>query len=377
MNFRPFRRAAYGCLAVVGVGFLAGCSQSEKPVTFHAEGNPAQLSDWAVLKIADGHLLPAKTVFAYDLATPLFSDYAGKLRTVWLPNGMRAKYTADGTFDFPVGTIVSKTFFYMKNGTSVARGDTYLKTTHAPDLDLFKVRLVETRLMVKRATGWTAFPYVWNEAQTEATLQRSGAEKEFVLDGISVKPISFTYAVPNVNQCAGCHATNHTTKELQPIGLQAMHLNHPAFADADVSQLKKMAQNGLLTGVPANAPSAAVWTDTSLSLDARARSYLEINCAHCHNQNGAADTSGLWLTAMTQDPAKWGICKTPIAAGQGSGNRLFDIVPGQPDQSILLYRLQSADPGKMMPETGRAVMHQEGVELIRAWIAQLKGTCEI
>jgi uncharacterized repeat protein (TIGR03806 family) len=357
-------------------GFLAGCSPAQKSVTFHAEGQPKLLSDWAVLNLSDGKLQPAVDVHAYDLATPLFSDYAGKFRTVWMPKGKQAAYKQDGSFDFPVGTIVSKTFFYTKDGAQLSRGDLYFNQNKAPVLDLTKVQLIETRLLVRRTSGWAVFPYVWNDAQTDANLQRTGDIKDISLTQNGGKPLSFTYAVPNVNQCSGCHATNHSTKKLQPIGLQAAHINHPAFADEQKTQLQKLALAGLVTDVPAAVPAAARWSDTSLSLDARARSYLEINCAHCHNENGPADTSGLWLNAAVKDPARWGICKSPVAAGQGTGGRLFGIVPGKPDESILLYRLETTDPGKMMPELGRGTAHAEGVALIRQWIAEMPGACD-
>jgi uncharacterized repeat protein (TIGR03806 family) len=370
-----FRRVVCAAVAALWCA-LGSCAPVQKSVTFHAEGQPKALSDWAVLTLSNGKLQPATDVHAYDLATPLFSDYAGKFRTVWMPKGTQAAYKKDGSFDFPVGTIVSKTFFYVKQGAQLGRGDTYFKSHTAPELDLAKVQLIETRLLVKRAAGWAAFPYVWNEAQTDATLQRTGDIKDISLTQSGAAPVSFAYAVPNVNQCVGCHATNHTTKELQPIGLQAMHLNHPAFNNTQ-SQLKNMARQGLLAVVPAAAPQAAVWTDAKLSLDVRARSYLEINCAHCHNKVGPADTSGLWLNATVSDPARWGICKSPVAAGQGTGGRLFGIVPGKPDESILLYRLETTDPGKMMPELGRGIAHAEGVALIRQWISEMPGACQL
>ncbi len=53
------------------------------------------------------------------------------------------------------------------------------------------------------------------------------------------------------------------------------------------------------------------------------------------------------------------------------GDREFDIVPGLPEQSILIYRLESTAPKAMMPQIGRAVVHEEGVALIREWIASL------
>ena len=112
-------------------------------------------------------------------------------------------------------------------------------------------------------------------------------------------------------------------------------------------------------------------TPRSGTLDARARAWLEINCAHCHNPDGPARNSGLDLLASQRNPTSFGIFKTPVAAGLGSGGLSYDIVPGQPDQSILAYRIASTHPGVMMPELGKRLVHEEGVALIRQWIAAM------
>ena len=134
---------------------------------------------------------------------------------------------------------------------------------------------------------------------------------------------------------------------------------------------------GYLGGLPAAAdvPRDANWEDPHAPLDARARAYLDINCGHCHNANGAANTTGLTLDYTTPEDRHLGICKPPTAAGQGTGDHFFDIVPGQPDESILPYRLSSTEPGVMMPELGRSTVHREGVALIKAWIAAQPGSC--
>jgi hypothetical protein len=99
------------CLCVAAVG-LTACFRAEQPVHFFAEGRPVKLSDWRVV-YADGRNLALNAgVVPYDLNTPLFSDYAHKLRTIWMPPGQSARYNASGNFDFPVGTIISKTFYY-------------------------------------------------------------------------------------------------------------------------------------------------------------------------------------------------------------------------------------------------------------------------
>src|SRR5690606_31406376 len=107
-------------------------------------------------------------------------------------------------------------------------------------------------------------------------------------------------------------------------------------------------------------------------LDARARSYLDANCAHCHQEGGAAEQSGLWLNAHITDALMIGVCKRPVAAGRGARRRLYDIVPGAPDESVIVYRMESDEAGIRMPELGVSVPHDEGVALIRAWIAAME-----
>ena len=106
-------------------------------------------------------------------------------------------------------------------------------------------------------------------------------------------------------------------------------------------------------------------------VEERARAYLEVNCAHCHNPTGAAKDSGLFLSTDISEPVDFGICRRPVAAGAAAGGNLYDIVPGAPDASIVLFRMDSADPEVRMPELGRALIDDEAVELIREWIAAM------
>jgi uncharacterized repeat protein (TIGR03806 family) len=360
---------------------FAACSQQQAvtPV-YHADVNPAVLSAWGQV-VAEGEtLVLAETVLPYDLATPLFSDYAHKLRTVWLPAGTSATYEEEDTFNFPIGTVITKTFYYPVAGDT-ASPEVLKVNDQAPlqsgKLDLIKNRLIETRVLVHRETGWAALPYVWNEEQTDAELKRIGDIKNLVLvDGAEKTP--FPYVVPDANQCAGCHATNNTTRAIMPIGPKARHLNKDyAYTDGVKNQLSHWQEAQLLTGAPAPTASArnALWQGPGETLDAKARAYLDINCSHCHNKVGPADTSGLHLEPATPEGPALGFCKLPVAAGSGTGDRKFDIHPGKPDDSIFVYRMASTDPGAMMPELGRALAHEEGVELIREWIASLDGGC--
>jgi hypothetical protein len=71
----------------------------------------------------------------------------------------------------------------------------------------------------------------------------------------------------------------------------------------------------------------------------------------------------------------YGICKTPVAAGAGSGGLQYDIVPGNAAESIFDYRMDSNQPDVRMPEIGRTLIHTEGVALVREWINSLAGGC--
>ncbi|WP_374562215.1 SO2930 family diheme c-type cytochrome [Ideonella sp.] len=369
------------------LSLLAGCQRAPAPVNFVADGKPATLAEWHVVE-SDGKRLTLNTgVLPYDLNTPLFSDHAHKLRTVWMPADQAARYHEQQAFDFPVGTILSKTFYYPKvDGAAAESGlvrQTTAATTASPSLglDLSQVRLIETRLLVRRAEGWVALPYVWNDAQTDAVLERTGDQKALELVDDAGRHQRFTYVVPNENQCASCHVVNLKNKVFTPIGPKARHLNRTLpYAEGEENQLVRWQRAGFLSGVPnpndpGALPRAANWADTRLPLDERARAYLDINCAHCHQANATASNTALRLDAFAPVDWQMGLCKPPVAAGKGTGDRLFGIVPGQPDASIMAWRLASTEGGVMMPELGRNTVHEEGLRLVRQWIASLPGRC--
>lgn len=232
---------------------------------------------------------------------------------------------------------------------------------------------METRLLIHEANGWKAWTYIWNAEQTDAYLEVAGDKQPVQFIDPKGKTIRFDYIIPNQNQCKGCH---NTYEVLTPIGPSARQLNGDlSYATGKENQLQHWMKAGLLSGLDdiAQAPKAPVWNDPhSGTLEARARTWLDINCAHCHKPGGPASTSGLFLQLSEKDPTRMGILKTPVAAGRGAANLQYDIVPGHPDQSILVYRMLSTDPGIMMPELSRKLTHQEGIALVQEWIKKMK-----
>jgi uncharacterized repeat protein (TIGR03806 family) len=339
---------------------LAGCGPRPPVLTPADPGwEPTETLSGYRLFLGNGSTQdPAPGVVAYDINTPLFSDYATKYRFVRLPPGTQAGYQENEVLAFPVGTILVKTFAYLHDLADPSRGR----------------QLIETRLLIHRPEGWIGLPYVWNDEQTEATLRKVGGTREVRWRHTDGRERTLEYLIPNVNQCLACHENNRVMK---PLGPKAGQLNRElASGDVRENQLHHWARTGLLQGSPGpdQAPRLPVWNDPATgSLDQRARAWLDANCAHCHNPNGPAKSSGLDLRVEQAEPARWGVWKTPIAAGRGTGGRSYGIVPGMPEESILLYRMQSTEPGVMMPELSRRLVDEEGVALIRDWIAELKG----
>lgn len=319
---------------------------------------PAKLSAWNLFVGDPAALKPNAGVVPYDLNTPLFSDYATKYRFVWMPPGTSATYDDTEVFDFPAGTILAKTFAFR----DADQGG--------------RQRIIETRLLVRGRSGWATLPYVWNREQNEATLDVAADPVTVHWVHPSGTRYTIDYAIPNTNQCKGCH---DRSKTVTPIGPKARNLNKDFnYPEGRSNQLAYWTKAGYLKGAPApgRAPKMAVWDDpSSATLDARARAYLEANCGHCHNPRGPANTTGLYLMAAQTDPMRLGLCKVPVSAGQGSGDLLFDVVQGKPEESILVHRMESTTPKVMMPELGRSTIHREGVALIRAWIASMQGNC--
>jgi uncharacterized repeat protein (TIGR03806 family) len=354
---------------------------------FAADDIPERLSDWQLL-IVDGNSLRLNDrVVPFDLNTPLFSDYALKLRTVWMPPGTTAEYSSDREFDFPVGTIISKTFHYEHADSDSASEPRLIKADREAvlgaggTLDLDNYYLAETRLLIRYEDGWKAFPYVWNAEQNEAFLEPAGEFLNLYLVSASGEEESIVYVVPDQNQCAACHTPDHASKELRPLGPKARQLNRDySYISGVENQLGFWARSGMLDGLNSSdmsaVPKIANWSKPGdASLEERARAYLDANCAHCHNPKGAADTSALNLNIDAEVDRQFGICKPPVAVGRGSGNRPYDIYPGRAEKSILVYRMEDADPAIAMPELGRATNHIEGITVIRDWINTLSGQC--
>lgn len=354
--------------------FLINCSSDNdgpideepeevSPVVFDINAVPyAKLSDYNFFKGNISDLDPVYGVLPFQPASQLFSDYALKKRFVWMPDGVSANYQSDNkVLNFPTGTVLIKNFYY----------DNVLPTNSK--------RIIETRLMIRKANAWIFANYIWNDTQTEAVYDEdmSGAtidDLQFVHNG-QTKTIN--YRIPSQAECMVCHSNNQA---VIPIGPKPQNLNFPIdFADGNQNQLQKLKDFGYINNeIPSNIISAVDYNDTSQSLDLRARSYLDINCAHCH-VDGATSQQYPVRFAFTQTPdyTKLGFCQETnfmLNFFPAGVNKI--VHPGDHTKSIIHYRMVATQGPIMMPYIGRSLVHDEAVTLIDNWINSFEEGCD-
>ena len=315
------------------------------------EASPKKLlSDYNFFKEIETQI-PNENVIPYHLASPLFSDYTYKFRFVSMPNGEFAQYNYNEVFNFPVGTKIIKTFAYPVDDRDLSLG----------------FQLLETRLLIKDQNGWYPLSYIWKENQDDAELKYIGKTINAKwIDKNGVEQVN-RYRVPNINQCGSCHNLN---KVIMPIGPKGRNLDVDFFYQHGMeNQIDYWDKINILKNIPSDRKNpTAIWNLESETIENRARAYLDINCAHCHREGGSAGNSGFYLSHEETNNTSLGIMKKPVAAGRGSGGLKYVIKPGISEESILLYRMASTDPGVMMPELSRNMEHKEAIPLIKEWI---------
>jgi len=314
-----------------------------------------KLSDYHFFEGDMKNLEPVYKVIPYDLNSGLFTDYAHKKRFIWMPEGVKATYNGDGkVLEFPTGTILIKNFYY----DNVQPDNT--------------TRIIETRLMIRKSTGWIFADYIWNTEQTEAYFNLDGGHTPVTwMEGAEQKTTN--YRLPPETECFTCHKKQET---IAAIGPKPQNLNkNYLYADGVQNQLSRWVQEGYLNeALPQQIVSTADWTDTSLPLDLRVRSYLDINCAHCHSDGAHCDYRPMrFAFSETSLPSNLGICVPPE---ENINNSLTYIVAKKNAlRSVMRYRINTTDPAQRMPILGRTIVHTEAVAMIELWINSMDAPC--
>lgn len=301
-------------------------------------------------------LNPNQGVLEYSLINKLFSDYSVKKRFIWMPSDVTATYDADDKLlVFPVGTIIIKNFFY----------DNVLPENSR--------RILETRMLIRTADGWEFADYVWNDEQTEATYDLEGSNVDIMWE-LNGETRSVNYRIPNASECQTCHKTGDTSI---PIGPKPQNMNRSfTYPDGDTSnQLDKWVEMGYLQSFPMDVATLIDWEDTTAPLKDRVRNYFEVNCAHCHIDNGHCSYRPIRLdyTSSILDE-NLGICVPPDENIGGGTTHIIN--PGNTGRSVLYSRLNTTAEEIRMPLLGRTLIHDEAIALIEEFINQLETECD-
>ena len=349
----------YAAIAILLVSIaFSSCSSNDDyveipqlPVSIGESLYP-KLSDYNFFKGDIKLQNPSDEILPFAPLSTLFTDYAKKKRFVFMPKNTKATYLGDDeSLNFPVGAAIIKTFYY----------DAVLPSNNA--------RIIETRLMIKRDTGWVFAEYVWNDEQTEAYLQMGGSTTavSFKHNGITQ---NINYEIPSESQCATCH---NSGDQPLPIGTKPQNLNNSyLYADGSKNQLTKWIEKGFLTdNLPANINSVIDYNDTSKDLNLRARSYFDINCAHCHHEDGSAYYVDLRFGfSQSTDLSNLGVYQAAGIPVPGVSHGLI-VAPNNAAESSLYYMMGTNNPAIKMPRLGRTIVDQEGLALVEAWINSL------
>ncbi len=312
---------------------------------------PRQLSETGLFASV-AEQTPASGVISYSINAEPWADHAVAERFIAVPNEFRIK--AEGaTWTFPQDSVLVKTLSLdMEQSNPATR------------------RHVETQLLHFDGTDWMPYTYEWNAEQSDATLvAAAGAERSFeIVDSAAADGVrKQTWRFSGRAECQRCH--NHWSGP--PLAFNTPQLNKEHdYGRASAQQLDTLARIHLFEKPIAteNRPRLANPRDPSADLDARARAYLQVNCAHCHRQHaGGAVLSKMHYDVPLDETNMLSIRPTQGTFGIHSAQV---IAPSDPFRSVLLYRMSKLGGGRM-PHIGSTEVDIAGIALIDDWIRHI------
>lgn len=305
-------------------------------------------------------LVPVDSLIPYDINVAFYSDGASKSRWVSVPqqelSGAVAKilFSASGEWRFPAGTVFVKHFELATDETVPAAK-----------------RRLETRLLVCDSTGGVyGVTYKWRDDNTDAELLTTNLIETYQIhtaDGVRTQ----SWYYPSSKDCRTCH----TSAAGGVLGVKTRQLNCELLFPSGVRDNQLRAWNHIGLFEPAlkeeelaRYPALARADDSTRSLDDRARSYLDANCAYCHRPGGTvAYFDGRYDTPLE----KQGLVNGRVLIDEGL-DRARVISPNDVWRSVALVRISNLD-GRRMPPLAHETLDQHGMVLLRSWIESLPG----
>jgi uncharacterized repeat protein (TIGR03806 family) len=299
------------------------------------------------------HLVPADSLLPYDLIVPFWSDGAEKMRWISVGDG-KIKFSPTGEWTFPPGTVFVKTFSLATN-----------------EADGHSLRRLETRLIVCDATGAIyGVTYKWRPDNSDADLLATNLTEAITIQTpAGVRTQQWYY--PSRQDCLTCHTANAGFV----LGVKTRQLNRNLHFPSGVTdnQLRSWNHAGLFNASLneddlRTFPALAGLHDQTRSLEDRARSYLDANCAQCHRPKG---TVAFFDARYDTPSAEQNLIDGRVLIDQRiDGARV--VAPNDVWRSILFMRANTVEAFKM-PPLARNAVDERGMELLREWITSLPG----
>ncbi|MDX1946373.1 MAG: PQQ-dependent sugar dehydrogenase, partial [Pirellulaceae bacterium] len=320
---------------------------------------PQKLSETGLFASTAKHL-PAPGVIPYSINAEPWADGTLAERFVALPGetklgtfkktDVQIGYIA-GDWEFPADGVLAKTVsLELEPGNPASR------------------RRLETQVLHYNVDTWKAYNYLWNDEQTDALLATEGSNRQLVIRDKSAPggQRKQTWRHATRTECILCHTTRAgSIHGFRPEQLDRDH----DYGGTLASQLGTLAHLQLFAEpIPADKKPWASPLDPSAPLDSRARSYLHVNCGHCHRRGGGGSAAFDVSMGIPLDKARL-IGGRPTQGTFGIHDAQL-VAPGDPFRSVLLYRMLKLGHGRM-PQFGSQVVDRAGTQLIQDWIAAL------
>ena len=314
---------------------------------------PLLLSQTGVFKDAR-NLVHADGLIPYDLIVPFWSDGAQKNRWVSIP-AAKVEFSPNGEWKFPAGTVFVKTFELPMDA-------------HDPGAR----RRLETRILVTDdAGGVYGVDYKWRPDNSDADLLSAGVSEAIPITTASGEMRSQTWYYPSRQDCLTCH----NARAGGVLGIKTRQMNHDFAYPSGVvdNELRTWNHLGLFNTQikDADLPTFATLApgaDESRSIEDRARSYLDANCAHCHQPGGTvANFDARFDTPLDQQQ----LVNGPVLIDQGIDKPRI-IAPHDPWRSIAYMRVDTTGEIRM-PPLARNTIDEKGVKLLNEWIMSMPG----
>ena len=310
------------------------------PTTLSATGLFADLTD----------LSPAPGLLPYTPNLTFWSDYAVKRRWFIIPDAAgKMTWSRDGAWAFPSGEIWVKHFdLETERGNSASAK-----------------RRIETRVLVRNASGVYGVSYRWNDAQTDATLVADGGDDFAVNITVGGTPYAQPWRIPSRAQCVTCHspqaghALSFNTRQLN----LANTIN--GFSGNQLDLLRTGGFFSNPTESPNVLPRHLRPDETAWPLEARVRSYFAVNCAYCHQAGGSGPS---WDGRAELTLAQTGLINGAATSALHAGDQL--VVPNDLSHSVAYNRIALTNGYTRMPPLASNELDQTAIALVANWITQ-------